>query len=146
MSSAFSPSKRTKAVRLGGASPYSLTHAMAYTLFSDYTTVRRCLRNDYLRTDTIDEREQMLRLEFSGLFVARVMSECRAHGVTPWSADTGTLRLDLLLSDVEAQLPTTHDSYIQRFWSDYEMSYLRRQRRQFAYSVLLRLTSGAVSA
>lgn len=96
----------------------------------------------------IDDRERMTRIHLAALFATKVLDACRAHDVTPWSATGAPFQVWSLMAEAERQLGISlSDTELEMMnrWKRYEVQYLAGQRRQYAYSTFLRMTSGAFS-
>ena len=90
--------------------------------------------------------EALTRWHLSSLFMTKVFDRCRETGVTPMTAN-GEVQLAKLLIEAEKEL----DLHISEATLDLMPQPLRekvdeilRNRRQFVYSVFLRMTSGAI--
>ncbi len=96
----------------------------------------------------IDERERMTRIHLAALFTTKVLDACRAHDVTPWSATGVPFQMVSLMTEAERQLGiATSDTELELMnrWKRYEAQYIASQRKQYAYSTFIRMTSGAFS-
>lgn len=114
---------------------------MSLVLYCPYDAMRLCLRTHLFRADLITQRERMLRIHLVGSFTSLVMTKCYELNTTPWSDDGVQVPLDLLMREAEYDLPIDPPDE-----GDYEAIYLVRQRRQYAYSMFLRLTSQVVTS
>lgn len=96
----------------------------------------------------VDDRERMTRIHLAALFTTKVLDACRAHNVTPWSATGSPFQVSSLMTEAERQLgivPSDTELELMNRWKRYEVQYVAGQRRQYAYSTFLRMTSGAFS-
>ncbi len=95
-------------------------------------------------TDDIPDSERLNRVHLASLFATKVFDSCRAHDTTPWSATGDEVDLMSLMAEAERQLGIAYsESELSAMnkWQRYEVKYLVHQRRQYAYSLFIRMTS-----
>jgi hypothetical protein len=96
----------------------------------------------------LSPEELMNRWHFAALFSNKVFYACRRTGVTPTTATGKEFSVNALLAEAESELGLDiSESRLSMMskWERHEAEFLVKERRQFAYSTFLRLTSGALS-
>ena len=119
-----------------------------YMYVTPYEVLRERIHVDAPSFFEIDERERMTRVHLAALFTTKVLDACRAHDVTPWSATGIPFEMMPLMAEAERQLGITSSDTelgLMNRWKRYEVQYLASQRKQYAYSTFLRMTSGVFS-
>lgn len=118
-----------------------------YLYHTPYAVLRERVSISAHELFEVDDAERMMRIHLAAMFATKVLDACRARDITPWSATGSTLNVTTLMSEAERQLgiavSETELSLMNR-WRRYETQYLSSQRRQYAYSMFLKMTSGAL--
>jgi hypothetical protein len=89
------------------------------------------------------KHEELTRWHLASLFMTKVFDACAEHNVTPMTAD-GQFSLSALMIDAERELDIhISDASFTLMDKAYKEKVLREvtDRRQFAYSSLIRMTS-----